>query len=113
MDRPGVACGAKQKTNLNAGLVYGYMYDKHDDTGTTQLGYIRDGRYVSSGTDYGAWVDYSTKIGKFLYVQGTLNYHGTKTVFRDRIDSKNNESIYNQLLLNSLQVISQKYGHNL
>lgn len=88
MDRPGVACGAKQKSNLNAGLVYGYMYDKHDDTGTTQLGYIRDGRYVSSGTDYGAWVDYSTKIGKFLYVQGTLNYHGTKSVFRDRIDSK-------------------------
>lgn len=57
------------------------MYDKHDDTGTTQLGYIRDGRYVSSGTDYGAWVDYSTKIGKFLYVQGTLNYHGTKPYF--------------------------------
>lgn len=83
-----------KKSNLNAGLVYGYMYDKHDDTGTTQLGYIRDGRYVSSGTDYGAWVDYSTKIGKFLYVQGTLNYHGTKTVFRDRIDSKNNVDLW-------------------
>ena len=33
--------------------------------------------------------------------------------YRDKLFRENNMSIHNQLLLNNLQVISQKYGRNL
>ena len=79
-----------KNSNFNAGLLYNYLSDRHNDAGTELLGYVPDGRYTNSGSDYGAWVDYNMMIGKKLYLYAALNYHRTETKYRDRLDGRNN-----------------------
>lgn len=91
-------------SNLNAGLIYSHLSDRHSDVGTERLGYTPDGRYKHSGSDYDAWIDYDMMIGKKLYLYASLNYHGTETKHRDFLDKRNNITLWQDGIYQNLFV---------
>lgn len=91
--RPLVHIRFKGSTNLNFGVDYLYLTDRHENRGTEILDYIPTGHYDIEGTDYGAWTDFSTMAGKNLYLRASLNYHGSVFDYHDKLDNTNNINI--------------------
>ena len=92
----------KDYMNLNVGVDYYYLLDRHDDYGTAVIGYVPDGRYKIRSNDYGAWADYSMMIGKSFYVKAGLNYHVSDKNYYDYLDRGNDVSIREDGLYPSL-----------
>ena len=90
--RPVLHLRLRKGMSVNAGLDYYYLYDRHYDQGTRTLSYIPTGRYSNMGNDYGAWADFSVSFGNKYYLKAGLNYHGTKSDYRDKLDKSNNVS---------------------
>lgn len=97
-------------SGLNIGLEYYYLIDRHEDNGTTTLGYIPTGHYTNKGYDYGAWIDYNILIKKKFYVYFALQYHGTQNIYSDYRSPENSTrswedgvypSLFAQWLINS------------
>ena len=65
------------------------------------------------------WMENLREVGSNFGFVVLRDFYGTTQVVIETeemmhaVTGLNNYSIYNQLLLNILQVISQKYGHNL
>lgn len=92
--RPRLYWNFKENMTLSAGAEFYYLIDRHKDDGTQKFSYIADGNYNALSRDYGAWVQYSAKLGDRLYVRSGLNYHGTDTDYKDFLDNSNNVRIY-------------------
>lgn len=97
-------------SGLNIGLEYYYLIDRHEDDGTTTLGYIPTGHYTNKGYDYDAWIDYNTLIKDKFYVYFALQYHGTQNIYSDYMSPENSTrrwedgvypSLFAQWLINS------------
>lgn len=84
--------------NLETGVELSTVNHNTDDSGIgcgTQI-MAEQTKYSQINNDYGAWAEYGKLWGTTVYLQFTVNYHGTNIKYNNKLNGEGNFSRYQQ-----------------